>query len=397
MHLFPNSRAVVVGLPTDFALSVRLKAADSIRLVTAFAHKSGWKHLAPALHASRAAKFLLAGSSFFQTEPDVLRDWQKLAKQSRCHAKLNVNRSPTFHPKVLIVEGRPSFAIVGSGNLSNGGLIDNEECSLYTQNETDLKALITWFDNLFDRSLDLLDGVLDDYEVKRNKYRAVAKKAEKEQHKLEEEFSQESTASLKRWEAAVRIARAYFKSSEFPQHYKARQTGAEQIRTALRYPNFDFDRKGWEAFYKVPELGHLIPIRKHSIYKKKRRLQKGLRELIGRPNANSLDAFLSKSGQFHIDGLGLNAITKILAVHNPTKWFVYNNPVAASLKNFGYAAPRGKSEAEKLMAYNAMMEKLRGETDAKDAFALDCFFFHYDQYLKRKPDGATSKLFHDSR
>ena len=131
MTLFPNGRAVVIGTSQTFDFLSAIKSANSIRLATAFAHKTGWDILAPAIAESKADKFLLAGASFFQTEPSVLWKWLDISKSGKAKAALHTEKGVTFHPKVLLVEGKNTFAIVGSGNLSQGGLIDNVECGIF--------------------------------------------------------------------------------------------------------------------------------------------------------------------------------------------------------------------------------------------------------------------------
>jgi predicted RNA-binding protein with PUA-like domain len=69
---------------------------------------------------------------------------------------------------VWIVERRPDrgFAIVGSGNLSGGGLLDNIECSLYTDDNRVLFRLKRWFDALFydERSSSVASSLIKKYE-----------------------------------------------------------------------------------------------------------------------------------------------------------------------------------------------------------------------------------------
>ena len=128
---FSEDQAVVIGLPSDFNFDSEIAAATEIRLATAFAHLKGWKLIAPAFLRSSASIQLLTGLDFFQTEPKLLREWNRLtapdAAQPHISARL-AKRLTTFHPKILIASSTASpasFAIVGSGNLSFGGLRSN--------------------------------------------------------------------------------------------------------------------------------------------------------------------------------------------------------------------------------------------------------------------------------
>src|SRR5690349_16956723 len=101
--LLGRGNAHIIGLPTAFNLGRAVASATEIRLATAFAHWSGWKHLEPLLRKSSASLKLLTGLSFCQTEPRVLRRWSTLAKGGRAEARLFLRSGVTFHPKVLLV------------------------------------------------------------------------------------------------------------------------------------------------------------------------------------------------------------------------------------------------------------------------------------------------------
>src|SRR5439155_23361381 len=102
--------------------------------------------IAPAFVRSSASIQLLTALDFFQTEPKLLREWNRLtardAAQPHSSARL-AKRLTTFHPKILSASSTASpssYAIVGSGNLSFGGLRSNTECSLYTKDSAIVAA-----------------------------------------------------------------------------------------------------------------------------------------------------------------------------------------------------------------------------------------------------------------
>src|SRR5580658_8471103 len=147
--LGPGS-AFVVGLPDRFHLKQELQSAKSIKLATAFAHWSGWKHLLPHVKKTAGTVKLLTGLSFCQTEPRVLSDWCERSQDGRVQARLFTQKGMTFHPKVLLVNNsQTSFVVVGSGNLSNGGFLRNIECGLYSDDQSVFSTLDTWFGSLF--------------------------------------------------------------------------------------------------------------------------------------------------------------------------------------------------------------------------------------------------------
>ena len=383
MSLFPGGRSFVIGIPQSFDLLSAIKSASLIRLATAFAHKTGWDILAPAISESKAEKFLLAGASFFQTEPIVLWKWLEMSKSGRAKAALQTEIGVTFHPKVLLVEGRKTFAIVGSGNLSRGGLIDNVECGVFVDSNGLLNELRVWFDGVFNAAEPLRDATVLDYERKWKSLRKSTKDLRKQQQ--ENELAAKSAAIMNRWDNAVSAAKEFLISPRYRKAHRDLSAGGARIKSALRYPALDFDEKGWKEFYSIQELGHLIAIGRDGVFRKRALLQDGLRQLIKTDESvpNLLDEMLTSGGKFRIKGLGLNAISKILAVHSPTKWAVYNDVVDSTLRSFGYVPPRGASRAAKFIAFTRMMEEFKLASGLKDAYALDAFFYDfYDKHLK---------------
>src|ERR1039458_3519668 len=85
-----KGQAFVVGLPSEFNLTDALQNAATIQLATAFAHRGGWQHYRKGVSDGHALTALLTGVEFFQTEPELLREWLDLKSReaSRIDAKL---------------------------------------------------------------------------------------------------------------------------------------------------------------------------------------------------------------------------------------------------------------------------------------------------------------------
>lgn len=99
--------------------------SDSILVATAWAHESEAR-LFLRDYSEKVEKFYV-GLSFFHTDASVLRDMigLKFAKE------ISVKRG-TFHPKMyLFKNGAVAHAIVGSSNLTRGGLGVNLEANLH--------------------------------------------------------------------------------------------------------------------------------------------------------------------------------------------------------------------------------------------------------------------------
>jgi hypothetical protein len=129
-------RSAIVGATSRFDFLAVLKNASNIRIAVAFGHISGWSEIEDALvHSSAQMVRVLLGQAFFQTEPKLLlrlKDLQKSSQSPRFEVKL-ASAGSTFHPKVWIISHpKTPVGVVGSGNLSLGGLCENVECGILT-------------------------------------------------------------------------------------------------------------------------------------------------------------------------------------------------------------------------------------------------------------------------
>jgi HKD family nuclease len=374
--------ALVVGLPDRFHLKQELQSAKSIKLATAFAHWSGWKHLLPHVKKTAGTVKLLTGLSFCQTEPRVLSDWCERSQDGRVQARLFTQKGMTFHPKVLLVNNsQTSFVVVGSGNLSNGGFLRNIECGLYSDDQSVFSTLDTWFESLF--SDDSLTKQLREPDIRRYKKRFdAAKKANKEveqlQREVEGEIGEQHNAGLGNWKRAISLAKSFFKSSRFRDHYLPRRAATVQkIKSSLGYPQFAFNEQGLDNFYKIQAFGHLIEVRKPRVWAQRKKLQAGLRHLVddSTPIEARLHAVLG--GRYKVEGVGLNFLTKVLAVHDPLRFTVFNQPIAKALEHFKYERTRGYSQAQRYLEFADLMTRFLKESGGRSSLDLDAFFYEF--------------------
>jgi hypothetical protein len=296
---------------------------------------------------------------------------------------------PFFHPKVLIVHSPTGqFAIVSSGNLSNGGLQTNCECGVFVGDAPTVATLCDWFDEQF-RSGDEFNGeMIDTYEPHYKKAKKQAAALAQQQKKTEEKLKIVGEASFAKRSRALELAEAFFRDKDFKTKYANRKVGAQRLLEHLNAPKFDFDRNGWNEFYKESVLGKLNPIYRDRVFKAGNRLRIALRLLISDPHA-TIPAVLGKKGKVRISGFAENTVSKILAADSPSEWFVYNSRVPPVLADFGYKASRGVGRDGRYIAFcNEMKEfmnacKERGLSGV-DAISLDAFILERSVALKRK-------------
>ena len=59
-----------------------------------------------------------------------------------------------------------------------------------------------------------------------------------------------------------------------------------------------------------------------------------------KPLAARVDAVVAGRGRYHVNGIGMNIATKVLAMLNPKERAVYNKRAAETLETFGYDTNR---------------------------------------------------------
>jgi HKD family nuclease len=389
--LLGAGNAAVIGLAEAFDLTKALAHAKQIRLATAFAHMSGWSHVREGISKCKGKVLLLTGLDCNQTEPKLLREWLVLKRScgDRIEVKL-ANDSSFFHPKVLIIQGErtsDTFAVVGSGNLSYGGLKTNTECSVLVTDAATIARLVTWFDAQLDSAVSLNDQMVADYEPDYRKSKKGRTALEKAGNATASKVGASGRASLRRWNDALEVATQYFSSGDFESDYSSRQIVAKEILDALHPPEFTFSHEEWRKFFAKKALGNLDERNRDKVLRHRTKLQRALRELVLKPEAGVRNV-LGKTGRLRIEGLGVNTVSKILAVYAPNEWPVYNTKVAGVLKEFGYKAPRGADAADAYLAYRDIMKRFMKECKERgakpvDALALDKFFVRLSDKNRR--------------
>jgi len=122
------------------ALAEACTRADRVRVAVAFVKGSGLV-AAPALEqvVQRGAEVrLIAGVDFQLTDLAAIERFDKPPSAARVYLSAQSSERATFHPKVYLLESRhDAVAIVGSSNLTGGGLVDNLEANILLRSSLD--------------------------------------------------------------------------------------------------------------------------------------------------------------------------------------------------------------------------------------------------------------------
>jgi HKD family nuclease len=382
-----SDKAVVVGLPADFDLNKQLRSAKEVFLATAFATTTGWNVIKGGLLDGKAAINIVTGLYFCHTEPKLLRDWLDLIPKRpnfcvslACSTKANNQGKSVYHPKVMIVCGdRVRFAIVGSGNLTNGGLHSNVECSIYTEESAHIESLRQWFADLECKRLS--KEAIERYQPHYDRA-ASARKVVEEAQEAAEQGIKSAIAFLRRSDA-IQAAKDYFGSPVFAGKKGKLSEVISDFRGLLDYYAFNFDGARWAEFYKDHRLGWIRPAYLPDTLKDLTKIQKGLRFLFGEQQAieERLPELMERHGNLHVRGVGPHLISKFLVAHDPKRWFIYDDRVAKVLESFGFSYSGKSGPTALYLAFAEAMRSFKDDCGAEDSVALDAFLS--DRYEKR--------------
>jgi HKD family nuclease len=372
-----SDRSVIIGAPENFDFLTSLAHADDVRVAVAFGHKSGWLQVEHALKHSTASRIeVLLGQAFYQTEPELillLRELQQQGAAPVFEVRL-ASAVSTFHPKVWIVEGPSrSFGIVGSGNLSHGGLLSNVECSLYTSRSEDVTALKHWFQFQWAAAPEFAktyQAYISEYQVLRLQRKTIEEKIETA---TRAQADREVTWQRRR---AIKLSAAYFKSPHGRAEVEARIAAIQKMRQLLHYPDFTFNAGEWQDFLRIPELGRIRLGHEQKIISSLPALIIILKKL---PQFKSVGAAVEALQRQQ--GIGRNLATKLLAVYDPDKNVVVNEPVQSALRALQYDSELDSELTGQ--AYEKFLKDLAPFIEECESArfppgpALDAFFYDY--------------------
>lgn len=120
-------------------LIVQIDQSDQMKIAVAFANESGYKLLENSLRcflSKNGYATFIVGLDFHTTEPAVLQELHSLSKshfglELICFRR-NLKNVAGYHPKMYLFNNEQErfTAIIGSSNLTYGGLVSNIEANL---------------------------------------------------------------------------------------------------------------------------------------------------------------------------------------------------------------------------------------------------------------------------
>lgn len=208
-----------INYPIGNIINQELQNAQSARIAIAFLKYSGIKVIEKSLDQclkNNGSVEIIAGLDFKTTDPQSMHYLIQLQKSMPnlkfyCYGDKDVNKNNiVFHPKIYLFQGkRETTGIVGSTNLTRGGLMTNFEANVIFKESkplyfSQLEAIynsVKFTDSIFSPDEEYLAGYSDVYKAfLRNEENAIKDKGVQEvvrQIRKREEFLPGTVPSLK--------------------------------------------------------------------------------------------------------------------------------------------------------------------------------------------------------
>ncbi len=383
-----------------------LAHANEVLICTAFLKSSGLKHIRTSLNRAlkRGARItFIAGTDFYLTEPQALWDIFHLLSENKKQNKLyicNQARS-TFHPKVYFWRSSGTATVlVGSANLTDGGLRANHELSILSIDSsasTLARQVRGYFSKLLKQTKRIKEAqwlTLSKYEQEYKVYRqrmataeAVAKKEVETLSPLDQELLVKYLTKYRSDKAQTnewRRKKANYNRARVLISNLARR----QIRSSQGFLKLYEPLVGSRNESSLWHSGGLFR-HKSMIASNYSKFLVMLRDILRSLNMDTIlliEKAVKKAQP--IDGLGLNVITEILNTMKPKKYAVLNKNSISSLKLLGFSAsiPRNKLmfSPDKYVQFNETTKEIARDCKFDDLSQVDHFLnFIYWHYVKK--------------
>lgn len=364
MDIFQN-----VGKSIAYSFSKAVEAYIAVALVKDY----GFEVLDM---AKKSCKIRMMIGVNLPTPVDVLKNLR-----ARYSSNVRIYQGDFFHPKVYIFRMKDNslIAYVGSANFTDSGFNSNIELSVAITDQNTCELILEWFNGLFDKSDSITDNFLANYTNYSTKWTKMRKEQESDFNIVTNEldiFKEQKTEI----ENELRERRSKKNYSEI---CKSRAKDIEDIKEAIDYYN-DFKNIDIEKFLSIAPLGRIRQSNKEQLENAAndgtlRRLFKHLCNdtiPIGQRFTDALE------GEYKVYGCGRNICSKVLAVHNPKKYVVYNNITKEYLNSVHLHFLRGTKFSEQYRQICRIFSEICKKTDIKDLTVLDEILFRIQKGYK---------------
>lgn len=275
-----------------------------------------------------------------------------------------------FHPKVYLFRfgnGRMK-AFVGSANFTNGGLENNVEMSIVIDDQAVCNVLLDWYNRIYQDANIITDSFLKKYQPYEKKYRSTRQEQENDFAEIADEINEYAEQEKRIKKDLLKIR----KGAKYQIICNDSIDAISRIKDALDFDN-GFRNIDIEAYLKIMELGKI-----------RRGYQETLIEYADNGTLRKVCKFLCdesldlskrlddtfKGGSKHLNGWGVNNITKLLCVSDPKRYFVYNGAIKSYLDQVGLGIT-GEMSSAKYISLLARFKRICDELEIDDFAVLD--------------------------
>lgn len=306
------------------------------------------------------------------TPLEVLKELKERYKN-----KARIFREVFFHPKVYLFKLKDNTyrAYVGSANFTQGGLTDNIEFSISTTNQIQCRAIKQWFDEIFNKSIVITEDFLRSYE-------SYSLKCSKRKREQEEDFAEVQSNISNILDRKENIKDKLIKlrnQSDYEETCNERRKVISKLKVALDYDNH-FENINLDEFLSIPELGRIRLSYKLSLKEalKSKALQKLFTMLCD--ESLSIETRYKKAMKdYKVVGCGKNIITKILVVHNPEKYFLWNKISDDFMNDEDLKFERGTKDWTKYQSLCSSFKSICNEIEIDDFSVVDALLYKIKQ------------------
>lgn len=334
----------------------------------------------------RSIIHILLGLDFFLTDIKVLKYLHKLMCKYY-NLKVRVYQSPhnvTFHPKFYLFSTKKIATVVlGSSNLSQGGILDNIEANIISTDPLLAVELSKYFNRLFKsteeggNSIELCSDIIKKYHKESEKVRNVPQKIKNSNKRLLTLIRRPVEIKLHRLKELLKDASSFAMTEEFIEERKNRSRKIETWYHTLDIPKFkNISREGWNSLYKEGSIGGLNPIWRDRLWRNKPKLVRNLTFICNEQFPIEVRVENILRHDLYLKGFNIGTITKILTIFDPDKYGVWNNRATEFLKRYSAEITTGVTVGRKYKTWLSLLQKIR-KCGYRNLAEVDYFVWRY--------------------
>jgi HKD family nuclease len=370
-------------IPTHSSVIKRLLAnSDETIICVAFLKNSGLNSIINRLSGNCV---FYVGTDYFITEPSALR---KIYKNHKIY--LTKKEKTIFHPKIYYFRnGRNISIMIGSANLTGGGLENNFEVSALIQTEKgssidkEFKSMI----NLYSLNSTLISSNLQisQYEREFETYKKEHKKADKV---FKDEFEKGHKINLRR---LTKFVEEYIDKGEFKKfaHRTSDYKKAKYLLEGITKQKITSPKKFLEYYENITQYFHSSGLlRGKTFYAKKYKKIISIIKIVQKnKTAEPAVVFKKTLPLVHsIERFGVNALTEIMNTYNPNKFSLANGRTLKSLSGLGFKKyeKANNFKVETYKEYNDLIIEMAMACKFKNLGQVDHFLnWYYEIYVRK--------------